>query len=188
MATPRHFAVDHRADDGHITGAAEGRINHHRLTVLAASTADVVQSAGGWLFDRARAGWDVDVRVADRQDVRPLKILGATTVDTSAQRVRSDVPAGGALAVSASMLCTDPHVRAHVLGLVKGRDAEVLVWADRWPDELGGRVDATEHRLSVAARAFKACALAAVDVSGGVAATETLFDLRAKSFRPLYRV
>ena len=31
----------------------------YRLDVVAAGVADVVRFAGGWLFDRAMAGWDV---------------------------------------------------------------------------------------------------------------------------------
>ena len=57
----------------------------YRLDVVAASVADVVRFAGGWLFDRAMAGWDVTVlltdRVADHRDERPLHILGAQTLD-----------------------------------------------------------------------------------------------------------
>jgi len=40
-----------------------------------------VRSAGGWLCDRARAGWDVNVLVADGGDPQPLMILGATALD-----------------------------------------------------------------------------------------------------------
>ena len=57
----------------------------YRLDVVAADVADVVKFAGGWLFDRAMAGWDVTVLVADRRgdpsDDRPLQILGAQALD-----------------------------------------------------------------------------------------------------------
>ncbi len=33
----------------------------YRLDVVAANPADVVCSVGGWLYDRVRAGWDVNV-------------------------------------------------------------------------------------------------------------------------------
>ena len=56
-------------------------LRRYQLTVVAANMADVVGSAGGWLCDRARAGWDVNVLVADHQDARPLSILGATALD-----------------------------------------------------------------------------------------------------------
>ena len=49
--------------------------------MVAPSVADAVQFAGGWLFDHVMAGWDVTVAVSDPKDVRPLRILGANTVD-----------------------------------------------------------------------------------------------------------
>src|ERR1700688_3322744 len=48
-----------------------------RLAVLAPSVVEVVRSAGGWLFDRAMAGWNVTVITSDHSDSRPLQILGA---------------------------------------------------------------------------------------------------------------
>ncbi|MGE2718711.1 hypothetical protein [Mycolicibacterium celeriflavum] len=181
MAT-RPFTDDVVLADG--VQATEDRVNHHHLSILAANVADLVGSAGGWLFDRARAGWDVTVWVGDCSDVRPLTILGANTAGQCVQTGLRHMPRDGALAVSAGLLRDDPGVRAHVFDLVK-RGAEVAAWGDDWPVELGGRIDAIEHRLSVAARAFKAQALAAAAVASGVGATETLFDLSVESFRPL---
>ena len=60
----------------------------YRLDVVAADVADVVRFAGGWLFDRAMAGWDVTVLVADHPDERPLRILGAADHSTSNTRWR----------------------------------------------------------------------------------------------------
>jgi hypothetical protein len=37
-----------------------------RLDAIAPSLADVVPSAGGWLFGQAMAGWDITVNTADR--------------------------------------------------------------------------------------------------------------------------
>ncbi|WP_326547189.1 hypothetical protein QGN32_02980 [Mycolicibacterium sp. ND9-15] len=168
--------------------AAVGPLKHHRLTILAAGLADVVGLAGGWLFDRARAGWDVNVRVEGCRDVRPLVILGASAVEGPAETVLRDVACDGALAVSTRLLRADSRVRAHVYDLAKGGGAEVMAWGEDWPVELGGRIDAVEHRLSVAARAFKAQALIAAKSDRAVSATETLFDLATESIRPLYPV
>ncbi|MBV8789682.1 MAG: hypothetical protein JOZ00_23760, partial [Mycobacterium sp.] len=57
MAAPT-FDVrkNNRAGASHATGA-DGECLRYRLDVVAASAADVVQSAGGWLYDRAMAGW-----------------------------------------------------------------------------------------------------------------------------------
>ena len=53
----------------------------YRLDVVATSAADVVGSIGGWLCDRVRAGWDVNVLLAQECDHRPLEILGMHAVD-----------------------------------------------------------------------------------------------------------
>ncbi|MEO3757357.1 hypothetical protein ABGB19_03580 [Mycobacterium sp. B14F4] len=183
MAT-RSLPADHCADE---VGEGAGRINDHQLTVLAASLADVVQLAGGWLFDQARAGWDVDVWVPGRFDRRPLTILGAGCLDGDSGSVLRDVPHTGALAVTADLPRVDPDVRALVLESARRATSEVTVLG-AWPAELGGPVDPAEHRLSVAARAFKALALSAASVAGDVIATETLYEVRAEALRPLYPV
>ncbi|KUI11661.1 hypothetical protein AU193_14830 [Mycobacterium sp. GA-1285] len=164
--------------------AADGPANQHHLTVLAADLADLIGPAGGWLFDRARAGWDVDVWVEHCPDERPLTILGVNAVGETPQAVLRDVPRSGALAVSGRLLRDDPRVRAGVFALAR-RGTEVMTWSGDWPGELGDRTDMIEHRLSVAARAFKAHALVAAGLTHCVGASETLFDLGIDSFRPL---
>ncbi|GAT09977.1 hypothetical protein H7I77_03105 [Mycolicibacterium novocastrense] len=181
MAT-RPFPDDVVSVDG--ASAADGPANHHRLTVLATDLADVIGAAGGWLFDRARAGWDVDVWVAHCADERPLTILGANTVGDTSEAVLRAVPRNGVLAVSAALLRDDPGVRARVFELAK-RGAEVMAWGDDRPGALGDPVHMVEHQLSVAARAFKTHAVAAAGLTHSVGATETLFDLGIDSFRPL---
>jgi hypothetical protein len=171
--------------------AGAGRILRYQLDVIAATTEDVLQSAGGWLCDRARAGWDVNVLVADCVDPRPLAILGATALDLdegflamvrSASRV-------GALAVSADLLAADVRVREEILRVLKRGLTEVVIWGTQWPAELGRQADPVQHRVSPAARAFKSHALVAADVStDSVTLTETLFRVGAGSFRPLHSV
>ena len=170
----------------------KSHISRYRLTVIAPSTADVVGSAGGWLCDRARAGWDVTVVVGDPVDARPLTILGATAIGVDgefADAVRV-VPRGGTLAVSAQVLKADERLRAQVFNIVKRGIADVVVWGQNAPADATGREDCrVEHTLSSAARAFKALALGAAAVSrDALAPTETLFSLGADSLRPLYAV
>jgi hypothetical protein len=171
--------------------ASAGRILRYQLNAVACSTDEVVRSAGGWLCDRARAGWDVNVCVAGGTDPRPLTILGATALDRdegflSMIRSASQV---GALAVSAELLGTDTRVRDEVLRALKHGLAEVTVWGQRWPAEFGRQAEPVQHRVSAAGRAFKAHALAAADVSTDVVTpTETLFRIGTGSFRPLYSV
>ncbi|PRC46591.1 hypothetical protein C6A85_89305, partial [Mycobacterium sp. ITM-2017-0098] len=54
-----------------------GEILHtYDLTVIAQDVDSVVASAGGWLCDRMRAGWQVTARVPAAHDAQALRILG----------------------------------------------------------------------------------------------------------------
>lgn len=150
----------------------------YRLDVVAANAVDVVTFAGGWLFDRAMAGWDVTVLVADRVDGRSLQILGAQVVDlegalaSAAQRPRPQT-----LAVAADLVGCDPRVRDGVLAALDRGVTEVTLWGRTWPAELQESVGLVHHWLSAAAKAFKAQALAAASVpaigDGVIGPTET---------------
>jgi hypothetical protein len=123
----------------------------------------VVRSAGGWLFDQAMAGWDVTVITADQADPRPAQILGARARDLDTL-LASPVwgPCLQAVAVQADLYDADPRVRRLVLGTIDGAGpAEVRLWGEGWPEDLQAAGPAP-HQLSVAARAFKAQALAAL--------------------------
>ncbi len=162
----------------------------YQLTVVAASVVDLVGSAGGWMCDKARAGWDVRVVLTDHDDPRPLAILGASPldVDTELSDVVKMASHGGALAVSAGVL-GDDRIRAGVLGILKRGLTEVTVWGQDWPSEFSRKANPVEHRLSSAARAFKAHALGAATVSKDpIAGTETLLRLGADALRPLHSV
>jgi hypothetical protein len=171
--------------------AGAGRILRYQLNVVASTTEDVVQSAGGWLCDRARAGWDVNVLVAGGGNPQPLAILGATArdLDESFVSMVRNASRVGALAVSADLLAADVRVREEILRVLKRGLTEVVVWGNQWPAELGRQADPVQHRVSPAARAFKSHALVAADVStDSITSTETLFRVGAGSFRPLHSV
>jgi hypothetical protein len=193
MAT-RPFTTDVDSVEGLLTAdrsQAGSRINRYQLHLVSPKMTEVVQSAGGWLCDRARAGWDVSVLVADHQDARPLAILGARTLDLDAEfaSMMRNVSRGGELALNAGLLGTNARVRDEVLRLLKGGLTEVIVWGDQWPAELGRKVDPVEYEMSRAARSFKAHALGAVAVPHGpIAHTETLFPVGTGAFRRLYSV
>lgn len=122
---------------------------------------DVVRFTGGWLFDQVMAGWDVTVLTTDHTDPRPLRILGAHAVDLEYALARAiHGPCLQAIAVSADLYDADARVRRMVQSLGEG-PADIRFWSGRWPEHLGGRADPVRHRLSVAARAFKAQALTA---------------------------
>ena len=134
----------------------------YRLDVVAPSVVEVVTAAGGWLFDRVMAGWDVTVLVDGNDNSRPLQILGVQTGDLEdALRAGQDGPRPDALAVAAEVYGSDERVRHGVQMALAGGNTEVTMWGRVWPSELTRSVGDVEHRLSVAARAFKAQALAA---------------------------
>lgn len=140
----------------------------YRLHVVAAGVADVVKFAGGWLFDRAMAGWDVTVLVADQSDCRPLQILGARVLDLEDALVSAGTrPKPQALAAAADLFGCDSRVRRGVLQALDHGVTEVALWGENWPVELECSVGPVQHRLSMAAKIFKAQALAAA--STGVA-------------------
>jgi len=140
----------------------------YRLDVVAASVVDVVQFAGGWLFDRAMAGWDVTVLVADHPDDRPLQILGAQVLDLEdALASVESRPHPQALAAAADLFGCDARVRQGVLQALDHGVTEVTLWGESWPDELDDSVGLVQHRLSMAAQIFKAQALAAAAVPRG---------------------
>jgi hypothetical protein len=152
----------------------------YRLEVRARDVTDVVRSAGGWLFDRALAGWDVTVVLSHGGDVRPLQILGVNTAhqepdDPSAPR------RARALAVSSAVAATDPQTRDDVLHALKRGLTEVTLWGDSWPVGLESSAESVEHVLSGAARAFKAQALAALGSAEQVGPVET-FRNRTTTF------
>jgi len=146
--------------------------------VVAASVVDVVKFAGGWLFDRAMAGWDVTVVIAAqdgvRTDKRPLHILGLQTLDLEEALASVGTRARPqALAAAADLLGCDPRVRSGVLQALAQGVTEVTLWGETWPAELDDSVGLVQHRLSAAAQTFKAQALAAAALpTGAVDATE----------------
>jgi hypothetical protein len=147
----------------------------YRLDVVAADVADVVRFAGGWLFDRAMAGWDVTVVVADHPDERPLQILGAKMLDLEyALATVGHRPAPQTLAVAADLFDCDSRVRQGVLQALDQGATEVTLWGQTWPVELDECVSLVEHRLSAAAQVFKSHALAAAGISApSIGTTET---------------
>jgi hypothetical protein len=135
----------------------------YRLDVVAAEVADVVTFAGGWLFDRAMAGWDVTVLLVEPVDERPLHILGAQILDLEcALATAGHRPAPQTLAAAADLVGRDSRVRQGVMQALDHGATEVTLWGETWPSGLDDSVGSVQHRLSAAAQAFKAQALAAV--------------------------
>jgi hypothetical protein len=125
-----------------------------------------VQQAGGWLFDQVMAGWDVTVITVDRGDSRPLDILGVRPCVLDTALV---VPVFGAclqaLALRSDLYHADARVRRLVLNAAEAGGTEIRLWGDLWPADFADEAGQVSHRLSLAARAFKAEALAAAAVT-----------------------
>ncbi|MGW0246214.1 hypothetical protein ACWDYH_06190 [Nocardia goodfellowii] len=142
---------------------------------LAPTPAKAVRYAGGWLFDRVMAGWDVTVMVSDG-DIRPLEILGVRVVDLeSGLAAKQRAPLPNEIAMDVDMCESDTRMLDRLLRVPdEGWADAVVLWGDRWPAELGSCPSAVHHRLSCAARAFKAQALtAAADREGLTTTVET---------------
>jgi hypothetical protein len=138
-----------------------------RLTAIAPSAAEAVGYAGGWLFDQVMAGWDVTVVTDDDGDPRPLDILGVRARNLDAVLAAPMLgPCLRAIALRTDLYHDDERVRRLVLAAAESGRAEIRLWGEGWPADFDGSGDPVSHRLSLAARAFKAQALAAADLTG----------------------
>jgi len=146
----------------------------YRLDVVAPTVLDAVKFAGGWVYDRVMAGWDVTVLIDDDEDARPLEILGAEVRDLeSVLESWQDRPHPQTIAVAADLFDRDSRVRKGVLSALEQGATEVTLWGEGLPAEIDKSVDSVQHQLTAAARAFKAQALAAANNSEAVGHTET---------------
>lgn len=143
----------------------------YRLDVIGTDVADVVQSAGGWLYDRVMAGWEVNVLMPRGGDRRALQILGVRTVDLA-----TALSAGGTgLAVSAGAYAAEGCVREALQAALDHRLTEVTVWGEGWPARIDGVTTAVRYPLSAAARVFKGQALAAAGIAAGPTEAAEIF-------------
>jgi hypothetical protein len=139
-----------------------GEILHtYDLIAIAPDVHSVVVSAGGWLCDRARAGWQVTVLLPAGHDARALTILGVRveTVQSVVDTLRG--LSAAAVAIDARMLQNDEQVRREVERHLDGGHAEITVWGTSTLSGTDGRFERVRHRLSAAATAFKSHALRA---------------------------
>lgn len=165
---------------GRVGESSASTLTRYRLDVIASNVGDVVLSAGGWLFDRAMAGWDVNLHIVEPSDARPLQILGidARPLDETFGSPMA-WPSGHSIAVAADVFKTHSGVRKNAARALERGVTEVTLWGDAWPPEFSRRADAVQHRLSAAARAFKAQAMSAASLpSSAIAATETFRSSR----------
>ncbi|MHA7651129.1 hypothetical protein ACX9NE_20625 [Mycobacterium sp. ML4] len=172
MVTPT-FDI-HPGGDKTRRARPDGQVLRHRLDVIAVGADDVVHSAGGWLYDRVMAGWQVNVLLPQACDARPLRVLGAQALG-----VDSDLdftgPMSQGLAVSVEVFTADDRVRALVRKAIASRLTEVALWGEGWPLGVDRGLTRTHYALSAAACAFKAQALLAAGMPyEAIGSTETL--------------
>ena len=179
LDTPERGRQAERRTGGPTVPTQEPDIRY-RLDIFASSVVDVVTFVGGWLFDRVMAGWDVTVIVAEFPDGRPVKILGADTLDLeSTLASMGDRPRPQTVAVASDLFGSDLRVRNGVLQALGYGLTEVTLWGDTHPAEFGHRVDPVRYQLSSAARAFKVQALmAAAAPVASPGSTETFLTAR----------
>jgi hypothetical protein len=147
-----------------LTRARGNRVEYRlRLNVAASSVTDVVSFAGGLLFDYAAAGWEVRVMIGDRDDDRPIRVLGAARVDVDTLLDGPIWPAPPtALAVPLALYVGDARIRGHVLRALEYGGTEIIAWGKRSITNLNGKaLIEHDYHCSSAARAFKAQALLA---------------------------
>jgi hypothetical protein len=93
-------------------------------------------------------------------------VLGARDRDVA---ILHEVPVVGvcleAVAVRSDLYESDAQVREMVLRAAAGH-AEIRVWGKGWPADFSPGPDLVSHRLSLAARAFKAQAVLAFGAAG----------------------
>jgi hypothetical protein len=141
-------------------------IRYH-LCVVASDVGELVDLAGGWMCDRSLAGWDVSVAVSEPRDPRPLQILGATMLVTHQQFVSiNDGEGHASIAIAPGVFENNDQIRGEVLQALDMGAIEVTFFGSSIPGDLDGQLGRGQHRLSGAARAFKAHALAAAAVPG----------------------
>jgi hypothetical protein len=138
----------------------------HRLYVAASNAIDLISIAGGWLADRALAGWDVTGFIANHHDGRPLRILGVDAVQFQSARDLRDRYAAHSLAVTPGLYQQDERIRTRVSRAITLGEPELIFLGDAYPPGLRGKPTKVQHQCSAAARAFKRHAL---EAAGGSA-------------------
>lgn len=150
--------------------AQPGKTLQYELNVVAADVTAVVSAIGGWLFDRAMAGWRVSVAADACADERALRILGVKAVDLTGLW-STEADAVTMTAIGTDRFESGDHVRA-----VRRSGTGVVFFGAHGPAGLSGAVDHVQYQPSAAALAFKAHALVIAGADpGSTGQVETLF-------------
>lgn len=161
---------------GELVQAISDKVLRYRIEVMALAPDDVVANLGGVLFDRRCLGWDTMVILNDRNDIRPLQIIGADCTDLQSTLDIPQQPQPAAIATSVQLYRSDPRVCARIDAAIDSRSTEVLLWGDTNSIGPNPQMIAVAHRISRAAATFKTHALTAV------AGTKPSTDLVVEKF------
>ncbi|MGV0834996.1 hypothetical protein [Mycolicibacterium thermoresistibile] len=136
------------------------------IDVITDSVQEAVRHAGGFMFDRRRAGWHVVVVTDDAAHSRALAILGVSsqspgefadrTLDCEVHTVVTRI---GQLEANREPMPT---------GARREPNAQLLLWANHPGTAPMSIWRPVRHNLSAAARTFKAQALLSTGLSTGV--------------------
>jgi hypothetical protein len=97
----------------------------------------------------------------DRNDVRPLQIIGADCTDLRSTLDMPQQPPPAAIATSIQLYRSDPRICARIDAAIDSRSTEVLLWGDTNSIGPKSQMIAVAHRISQAAAKFKTHALTA---------------------------
>jgi hypothetical protein len=159
-----------------------------QVAVIAPSLGQAVRYAGGWLCDLVWAGWDGVVIAAEQADPTPARILGARACDLRAVQAAALADRSmHAVMVDANLYHSDARVRRLVQQVSRADLAELLLCGDDGPAGLRHPADPVRYVPSLAARAFKAQALAVAAVED-VQAGQDAEVFRRSRIRPLSAV
>lgn len=164
-----------------ITARLKGLPVSYRIDVVTDSVPDAIRHAGGLIFDRRRAGWQVVVVTDDAVHSRAVAILGA--------RIESPDNVESRLSVAERGIRTVVAARSQGPAgweLLEPRN-ELLLWGHQVDDESTGALRPVRHDLSTAAQIFKAQALLATGCAAIVGQCEQFWadsDSRAGSRIP----
>jgi hypothetical protein len=134
-----------------VTARLKGLTVSYRIDVFTDSVPDAIRHAGGLMFDRRRAGWQVVVVTDDAIHSRALAILGARIEPLGDVESRLHEAERGIRTVLAAIDDGTPSRE------LLGPRSELLLWGRQ--DELTGVLRPVRHNLSPAAQIFKAQAL-----------------------------
>jgi hypothetical protein len=154
----------------------------YRMELMALDVADAVRHAGGWMFDRVTLGWAVIVMLPECHDPRPLRILGVQFIRHQDALAIDEAGTASVIATRFDLHLQDERIRRRVDDALERGHTDVVAWEGDG-NQAGPEPKARtlQHRLSAAARAFKAQALIALGVEAAVGPVEFFESFAATS-------